>query len=259
MIKNILQGIVQGLTEFLPVSSSGHLLFIQNLINLKENNLIMDVLLHIPSFLVIIIFFFNDIKNIILGLFNSNSRKKSLKIILLIIIGNIPAGIFGIIVKKFYSGVFENINVLIFTWSLTAIFLILSDKFKNNFRKLEDINLKDAIIIGISQAIAVLPGISRSGFTITTAIFLGIEREDSAKFSFLLGLPAMLGAFLIEILTLKSYIIINKQIFIGLIASFLASLFGIIFLFKMLKNVKLKFFGFYLLILVIITIILKFI
>ena len=255
----ILQGIIQGLTEFLPVSSSGHLLFIQSITNFKGPNLFVDVILHIGTFLVVIIFYFKDIKNILENFLSSPFKleNKETKLGWLIIVANIPTAIIGIIIKKFFPDIFESLKLLMFTWGFTGIILILSDRLKLPKKDIYSINWTESILIGIAQGVAVLPGISRAGITIICGLFLSIKREDAAKFSFLLSIPAIFGALLIELFSLNS--LPESLSFLNLASGFLSSLFfgvvGIFVLLKFLKNAKFKYFGIYLFMLVLIIIV----
>ncbi len=253
MFSLIIQAIVQGLTEFFPVSSSGHLLFLQTLYPLKHiDNLFIDVFLHSATFLVIIIYYFKDIVKILTNFFKSpfNLSNQDTKLGWLIIAGSIPTGIIGIIIMKFFSSIFYKANILFFTWSLTALFLIISDKIKNSKKDIYDITLKDALLIGLIQGIAIFPGISRSGSTIITALFLKVKRNAAAKFSFLLGLPAMLAGILIELKDIKNVMLQPSFIWIFVI-TFISGLIGLLLLIKLLKNAKFKYFGIYLIILII--------
>lgn len=259
-MKNLtLQGIIQGLTEFLPISSSGHLLFIQTITKFKGPNLLVDIVLHTGTLIVILIFYFKDIKKIISKFLLSpfNLKNNETKLGWLIILGNIPTAIIGIFIKRYLPEVFETVKILIFTWGITGIALIFSDKLKLQTKNIYSIKLLDALIIGTAQGVAIFPGISRAGATITMALVLSIKREDAAKFSFLLGLPSMMGAIVMEVLTTTALPegIPFSHLFIGFISSLIFGLIGILILLKFLKRANFKYFGIYLLLLVVIVII----
>lgn len=259
MLVLILMAVIQGLTEFLPISSSGHLLFIQSLYNIKDINLAIDIFLHLATFLVIIIYFFKDIKSIILNFVKTpfDIKNDQTRLAYFIVLANIPTAIIGIILKKYFYGVFESGNILYITWSITAILLIISDMKKGMSLGLKDITIKTSLIIGLAQGIAIFPGISRSGITIIIALLLGFNRKDSARFSFLIGLPAMLGASLMELKSMTALNIPVMDLTIAFVITFITGLAGIFLLIKLLRIKKLKYFGFYLITLIIIKILFK--
>jgi undecaprenyl-diphosphatase len=184
-MKQLLLGIIQGLTEFLPVSSSGHLVILKYWLGFKGEGVIMEVTLHFATLLAIIIFFRKKI-------LDYATKEK----ILAIIVGTIPIALLGIILKDEIELLFNNYLLVTFTLSLTGFMLFLSRRAKENK---EELDLKTAFIIGIAQAIALTPGISRSGFTVAAALLLGVTRKKAFEFSFILAIPALLGAFIINI------------------------------------------------------------
>lgn len=259
MLNLILQGIIQGLTEFLPISSSGHLLFIQAITKFKGPNLLIDILLHTGTLIVILIFYFKDIAKIISKFFFSpfNLKNNETRLGWLIILGNIPTVAIGIFIKKFIPEIFETVRILIFTWGITGIALIISDRFKSQSKNIYSIKLSDSLIIGAFQGIAIFPGISRAGATIIIALALSIKREDAAKFSFLLGIPSMIGAIIMELLdtTALPEGIPLFHLLMGFIASLTSGIIGILILLKFLKMANFRYFGIYLLLLVVIVVI----
>ncbi len=259
MLILIIMAIIQGLAEFLPVSSSGHLLFIQSIWNIKDINLSLDVFLHLATFLVIIIYFFKDIRNIIKNLFSSpfNLKAPDTRIFYLIILTNIPTAIIGLVLKKYFSPVFQQGNILFITWTITGVLLIISDKIRSNKLSLSSLTPVHAILIGVAQGIALFPGISRSGITIIAALFLGLSRKDSFKYSFLAGLPAMLGAFILEFRGIEGLNIPVHNMIIIFVIAFIAGLAALIFLKKLLNLKKFKYFGFYLILILLIKLIFK--
>ena len=189
----IVLGIVQGLTEFLPVSSSGHLELTKAIVgdsSVPEESLMMTVLLHAATALSTIVIFRKDIKELIVGLFQFKNNKEfeySLKIIL----SMIPAVALGILfeeeMKTLFGGQILLVGLMLVA---TGTLLFLADKAKNT---LKDVSTSNALVIGIAQAIAILPGISRSGGTISASVLLGIDRQKAARFSFLMVVPLILG------------------------------------------------------------------
>jgi undecaprenyl-diphosphatase len=212
----IIQGTIQGLTEFLPISSSGHLVLFSYLFGLR-GDLPFVALLHLGTFFAVLIF---TSKKILYVLMRP-------KIILMLIISTIPAGIVWVLFKDAVEKSF-NAKLLPLTFSITASFLLLASVVKGN-KKMDDMGIVDALIIGIAQAFALLPGISRSGMTISAALLLGYEAEDSIYYSFLLSLPTTFAG---GILNIEGA---GAQGILGLIFSFA---FGLLALFLVKKAVK---------------------
>ena len=255
MLALIIMGIVQGLTEFLPVSSSGHLLFIQSIFKIKDINLPIDIFLHLATFLIIIIYFFKDIINIVRNVLSGpfDFKNPDTRIFYMIVLTSIPTAIIGFILSnECFSFIFMEGNILFATWTLTAVLLIFSDRIKSDNLSLNRITPLYAILIGVAQGMAVLPGISRSGITIIAALFLGINRKDSFRYSFLAGLPAMLGAFLLEFESVGQINIPVRNMILIFVITLLAGLVGIVLLLKLLNSKKFKYFGFYLILMILI-------
>ena len=183
----LLLGIIQGLTEFLPVSSSGHLTLLETLFGLKPD-LSLNVFLHMGTLIAVFIFFWRDIYSI------SLKFKENISFLVGIVVMTLVTALIGLPLKL--VGILENPHILPITFSATTLALALTPN--GGERVKEDMSLKDALLIGLAQGFAVIPGISRSGFTIITALALGFKPDDAFKISFIGGIPAILGAFLIE-------------------------------------------------------------
>jgi undecaprenyl-diphosphatase len=208
----IILGIVQGLTEFLPVSSSGHLVIAQHyLTDFSGPPLPFDVLLHGGTLISLLIYFFKDIKEIVVSFFKYGTEdgKENRRLGLMIILGSIPAGVLGILFMDFFESLFTNIKIVPFMFLVTAVFLLVGEKMGKV--KIEDddntkgVGIKEALIIGAFQAFAIIPGISRSGSTIAVGLLLGLKKESAARFSFLLSIPAVSGAFILNLKHLESF------------------------------------------------------
>lgn len=247
IIESIILGIIQGLTEFLPVSSSGHLelaKFFMNDDSLAEESMLMTVVLHAATALSTMVIFRKEIMEIISGLFQfkwNEEAKFSAKIIL----SMIPAALVGLLFEKQLEQLFNKQILLVGLMLLiTGLLLFLADKAKNTNKK---VSFKHAVIIGISQAIAILPGISRSGATISTSVLLGIDRERAAKFSFLMVVPLILGKMAKEILSGDlSYSSDNLvPLLAGFGAAFVTGLVACTWMIRLVKNSKLSYFAFY--------------
>jgi len=193
----IVLAIVQGITEFLPISSSGHLILIPAFTGWKDQGQLVDVMVHVGSLFAVIAYFWRDVLKLIAGgldllrlRLNDNSRMA-----LYILLATIPAVVFGLFLKS--SGIGDNLrSVEIIAWNavIFGVLLYVADLLGNRLKKMEDMTLPPALVIGVAQAIALIPGTSRSGITMTAARFLGFDRPEAARFSFLLGIPAIAGA-----------------------------------------------------------------
>jgi len=232
-MKQLLLGIVQGLTEFLPVSSSGHLVILKYWLGFKGEGVIMEVTLHFATLLAIIIFFRKNILDY--------AKKEKM---LAIIIGTIPIAFLGVIFKDKMEMLFNNYLLATFALSITGLLLFISRRAKENK---EELDLKAAFIVGIAQALALTPGISRSGFTVAAALLLGIKREKAFEFSFILAIPALLGAFIINIPDiLKTSTGKTLDLLPGTLAAFLSGLFALWIFYKVITKKDLYLFSYYL-------------
>ena len=195
----IILGIIQGLTEFLPVSSSGHLELAKYILNdqsVAEQSMLMTVVLHAATALSTIVVFRKEILEILQGLFQFKWNEQT-QFSLKIIISMIPAAIVGKLFEKQLEDLFSQKIVLVgIMLFITGLLLLLADRAKNTNRK---VSYKNAFVIGVAQMIAMLPGISRSGATISTSVLLGIDRERAARFSFLMVVPLILGKMFLDI------------------------------------------------------------
>jgi len=251
-IDAIILGIVQGLTEFLPISSSGHLVIFEHLLKINMDNIAFEVFVHFGTLLSVVAFYFNDIGNMIKSFFKGISHRNIgktyrddafFRLSIFVIIGTIPAVIAGLFLEDFFVSIFHNIQLVGITLLITGI-VILSTHFIKH--KTTDLTPKKSLLIGIAQSIAILPGISRSGFTISSALIAGISREDAARFSFLLAIPAILGATLLHIIDFISSDIAGINIaplFIGFLISFIVGYLAIRFLLSVLKSGKFVWFA----------------
>ncbi|WP_251550046.1 undecaprenyl-diphosphate phosphatase [Neobacillus muris] len=183
-------GIIQGLTEFLPISSTGHLYLGRNLFGLQEAGLLLDTMLHVGTLLAVFVFYKDEFKKILKNPFS--------KVTYLLIIGTIPAVIFGLAFKDYIDEISKTGVTIGWEFLMTGLFLWLADSAKNGYKKMDDIGYTDALIIGTFQAAAIMPAISRSGMTIAAALWRKLDRETAAYFSFLLSTPAIAGALVLQ-------------------------------------------------------------
>lgn len=193
----VILAIVQGLTEFLPISSSGHLVLVPVLLNWSDQGLAFDVAVHFGSLLAVLIFFRTDIYALLRGgiqVLGANVNTIESRMALGIALGTIPAALAGLLFVDWIEANLRSPMVIVFTLSGYAVLMILADRLGRRTREIASVQIKDAILIGLAQALALVPGTSRSGVTITTAMALGFERQDAARFSFLLAVPVILLA-----------------------------------------------------------------
>jgi undecaprenyl-diphosphatase len=197
----VVLAIVQGITEFLPVSSSGHLVLVPSLIGWGDQGLVFDVAVHFGSLLAVCLYFRRDLVQllqggveIIRGQFSSGRSRLALGIAL----GTIPAAVAGLSFAGWIEEHLRSPAVIVLTLSLYGVLMVLADRFGSSAKGIEDVRLGDAFLIGCAQALALVPGTSRSGVTITAGRFLGFERRDAARFSFLLSVPVILLATVFE-------------------------------------------------------------
>lgn len=254
----IVMGIFQGVAEFLPISSSGHLALLQYLFSIKEGNLFFTEMLHFGTLISIFIVYFKDIARIIyefLDLIVSIIKGKKIRRLskhqwfgLLIIIGSIPTAVIGLTFKDFFESLYTSIIPIGIAFIVTGFLLWIAEKKGSEGKDVKDVKLIDAILIGIFQGIAIFPGISRSGSTIVGGLFRGLKKPVATEYSFLLALPATFGAF---VLGMKDVVeggdaLINGPLVLGVILSAITGVFAIKSLIKMLNNNKLKYFSYYL-------------
>lgn len=239
----IILGIVQGLTELLPISSSAHLYAIPEILGWGSIG-DFDVALHAGTLLAIGIFFFKDWIDLIVGGYKKAIKKEDTfegKMFWYIVCATIPGGIIGFILDKYCEDILTNPLIIGLALIIMGIVLYFVDKKCKNKTKYEDMTFKQTFLIGLSQALAFIPGVSRSGITMTTGRLLGVERESAAKYSFMLSAPIVLAATVFKL----GDFVFNTAFFAGVIASFLVGLVVIKFLLNYLKKGDFKWFAIY--------------
>ncbi len=254
IIQAVLLGALQGVAEFLPISSSGHLILAQHLFGLEDIPLLFDISLHVASLFAVIIVFRKLILDLLLTAFrrilrkNTDEDKPKLQMILALVIATAVTGVFGILLKEIIPDL--PIQIVFAGFIITAILLIVGSKIsKNNEEKTpKNINFIQALIIGAAQGIGVLPGISRSGITISASLAAGVDRKTAGEFSFLLSIPAILAAFLLELKDLEhmTKTITAPALLLGCLASFVIGILALVFLLKLIRKGKLEWFAYYL-------------
>lgn len=258
-IQAVILGVIQGLTEFLPVSSSGHLVILQNFMGITEGSLEFTIVLHLGTLVAVFVAYhksiFMMIKEFFLMLFDiirfkgaQLDKSKYRRYIWYIIIASVPAGIVGVLFDDIISAVFGSLTVVSITLLITGVLLILGDQLgRNNEKSIEDIGPLDAFLTGFFQMVAITPGISRSGSTIVGGLLFGLKREEAVEFSFLMSIPAVLGSLLLKV---KDIIAIGMSdslvpLIIGFFCAAVIGYFSIILLNKLVKKGKLYYFSIY--------------
>lgn len=197
----IFLGALQGATEFLPVSSSGHLAIAQHYLpGFSQPGILFDVLLHVGTIVAVAIYFRRELAALLASPFRRGEEARlQQRLLRLLIIGSIPTAIIGLLFKDFFEGLFENIIVVSLMLLVTGFLLFIAERFRRGGRKEGELTLTDALVVGTVQGCAIIPGISRSGSTIAALLLKGVDGETAARFSFLLAIPAVLGAALLSV------------------------------------------------------------
>ncbi|MCR5687091.1 MAG: undecaprenyl-diphosphate phosphatase [Lachnospiraceae bacterium] len=273
ILKAVLMGIVQGATEFLPVSSSGHLGLIKAVFGLESGSILFEVLLHFATLIAIVAVFYKDVFRLILEFFgmcrdifhNIASLGRSLsggkdpdyvhiisspyrKFVLLIIISTIPTGLIGVLMKNVVEFTSGNLLVTGICLLCTGLVLALSDFLPDGEKKLKETEPIDAFAVGTAQGIATLPGLSRSGVTIVAGILCGFDRKFAARYSFIMSIPAVLGALVLELFDLGEESITAGDVgcyVLGMVIAAVIGYFALRFIMNIIANKFFRFFAFY--------------
>lgn len=251
VIEAIILGLVQGLTEFLPVSSSGHLVLLQGIFGIEGDVVLFDVLLHFATLLAVVLYFFKDIINLF---------KPPYKNMVYLIISVIPAVVVMLLFKD-YIDIFFGGTYLCFGFLITATLLFLTEYIDKNTiqnnkttsQNNSGITVKRSLIMGIAQSVAVIPAISRSGSTICAGILSGADKKSVAKFSFLMSLPIIAGSALVSMFDIGNATIDILPLLAGMVSAFITALIAIKIMLKIIEKSNYKWFSLYLIILAVIT------
>lgn len=252
LLQSVILGFLQGVAEFLPISSSGHLVVFRNFMDLGEVPILFDILLHVSTLVVVLIIFRKTIWELLksAGRFfirkTGENDKNNLRLIVVILGASFFTAVLGLVIESFDVAHKPKLVSLLFL--ATAAVLILTRFIKVESAGYEKIGIKTAVITGIAQGLAVLPGVSRSGMTISASLFSGIDKEKAGEYSFLLSVPAIAGAILLEIKDLEALgsSVTPLVMSAGMAAAFVSGLISIVFLLNLVKRSKLHFFSFYL-------------
>ena len=207
-LEALVLGAVQGLTEFIPISSSGHLVLVPAALGWDKPSLAFDVMLHAASVVALLIYFSGDLLDLAKGVLSGD--KESRRMVWLLAIGTVPAALAGYFLDAYFEEQFTNAEASAWQLLITAVILVAAEQalrfhekrtatVGSSLRTMEDLRSPDALAIGVAQAVSILPGISRSGSTIATGLALSMERDDAARFAFLLAIPALFGAMIVKL------------------------------------------------------------
>jgi undecaprenyl-diphosphatase len=241
IVNSVILGIIQGATEFIPVSSSGHLILARDLLNMEvEYSLAFDAVLQLATTFAVLVYFRKDIFGLVKNFFRFISRKfiesKDLILLKAVIIGTIPAVVIGFLLEDSMDTIFRNSFLVAMTLIVGGLIMFFAERFgKQN----QELNIKRGIGVGFFQALALVPGFSRSGMTISGGLFLGLKREEATRFAFVLAFPVLLGAGLKKLLDLGSTGLLDSvgvELFAGSLASFIIGILAIHFLVTFLKK-----------------------
>ncbi len=244
-LEAVILGLLQGLTEFLPVSSSGHLVIAQYFLGINQPGVTFEVMVHFGTLLSIIWVFRQDLLSLLGGL---ASEKKERKLLMLLVIGTIPTGLMGIALKSFFTGLFDkpfNAGIMLL---VTGFIVLAVSRISVKNKSVKTMKVQDALVIGVCQGIAIIPGISRSGSTILGALWRGLNRDTAVKYSFLLALPAIGGATLLELgdlLKLEKSAELLQPSLLAMLIAFISGVFALIVFIKLLKRGKFHYIAYY--------------
>ena len=239
IIQYIFLGIVQGLTEFLPLSSSAHLVIFQDLLDVQENRILLGIILHLGTLAALVVFLFKDIMRLL-----------NKKVLLYIFLATALTAIIVILGQDFFEALFRSAKRLSLPLFATGLILLCTRRFIHGRRGFTDLKVMDAVWLGLVQGLAVIPGLSRSGITISALLFCNVERETAFKFSFLAAIPAILGALFFKLNDFSHLSPFEfKYMLFGFFASFFSGLLALRILLTVIRKARLHLFGYYCLIL----------
>ncbi len=247
IIKVMVLGLIQGLTEFLPVSSSGHLVLFQNIFGIEEATQAFSILLHTATLIAVFIYYWKDIWALM--------RHPFQRMTALLIAGTIPTVIIALLFNDTFDSIFGGGKFIGFNFIFTGLILLYADSRKGGRKKVRNMSIFDALVVGLMQGIAILPAVSRSGMTISACLSRGMDRENAARFSFLLSIPAILGAMVLTIKDMLSGDVALVETFgvvpmiVGFVTAAVSGYLAIRFMVEVIKKGKLKWFSVYVFIL----------
>lgn len=250
VIKYIFLGIIQGLTEFLPVSSSAHLVIFQDLFQIQENQLLLDIVLHLGTLLALVVFLFKDIRRLLWYTKADSIYHLNKRILLFLILATGLTAVIAILGEGLFASMFSSGKRLFLPLLMTGLILLCTKKFTRGVRNFANLKIADGLWLGIVQGISVIPGLSRSGLTISTLLFRNVEKETAFKFSFLASILAILGALFFKAGEFSQLALFEfKYMAFGFFASLLSGLLSLKILLIAIRRARLHLFGYYCLVL----------
>jgi undecaprenyl-diphosphatase len=241
IIEAIILGLMQGLTEFIPVSSSGHLLLVHELLGTSDSNLAFDVALHVGTLVALLVYFRKDLLSLAREILNKSEEGKLARLLLL---ATIPAGIAGLLLSGFIEDTFRSTSVVAVSLISVGVLMLLADKYARD-KDTADVATKQGLQVGFAQVLALVPGVSRSGITITAGLFSGMSRLQAARFSFLLAIPIISGSAFGILIKGDLSDTTSSVLAVGIVVAFISGLSAIKFMLKVIAKVGLKPFAYY--------------
>ena len=250
LIQAVVLGFIQGVTEFLPVSSSGHLVISQAILGLDNVPVSFDILLHGATLCAVVIFFRRYLLDRIIypsiDAINAHSIEQVPKLVWLLGIGTIPAMIVGLGIRGYVEYLFSSISAVALGLLLTTTFLMLTQLFTRNKKTVIDLDWRDALVVGVFQAIAIWPGVSRSGSTVMAGLYRGMKRETAFNFSFMLSIPVIMGALVLDLGAIFSIPWNQLAVYLlGSLAAFVSGYYSLVVFKKIMVGDNLAWFGWY--------------
>lgn len=251
LLSALLLGLLQGFTEFLPISSSGHLVLAQSIIpGFSQPGVLFDVTLHLGTLVAVCLYFWHDLWSMLFALFSAKEQEalEMRRLLWLLIVGSLPTAVIGLLFRKEFEAMFTDLHGAGIWFIITGMLLFVTDRVSIQGRGLAKMRIIDALIIGVAQGLSIIPALSRSGSTIAAGIFLGLERQLLVRYSFLLSIPAIAGAFLLELLShwqtaLEGFDLLAYGI--GTLAAGIVGYWSITVLLNMVRSRRLSMFGYY--------------
>jgi undecaprenyl-diphosphatase len=251
LLAAVLLGLLQGLTEFLPVSSSGHLVLAQTLIpGFSQPGVLFDVILHLGTLVAVCLYFWKDLWDMAMSLVTPHSAESATnrRLLWLLIVGSIPTAAIGLLFREQFEAMFTDARGASLWLIITGVLLYITDRFSQHGRQLSAMSFIDALVIGIAQGLAIIPALSRSGATIAAGVFLGLERGLLVRYSFLLSIPAVAGAFVLELLAYRQDASAGLDLLAygaGTLVALAAGYWSIAVLLNMTRSRRLSLFAYY--------------